>query len=231
MSKGVLGTLLWLIRGKAPLAEAQDEFAQMIQLTCDMVADANEHFWEAPLSDERRQAVYDTDIAVNKLEREIRKRVIVDLAVDEPTSMPTALTLMSLVKDVERIGDYAKNLIELSELGRGPLADTPQRRELHRIATEIAAVMGELGPSLGHHEAETARRLYERGRLLCKACEELVREVAAGEHDASNAVRLAVGARFYKRVIGHVMNVLSSVLMPVHKLDYFDESLLERSAG
>lgn len=231
MNKGILGTLLWLMRGKTPLAEAQEEFTQMLVLTRDMVADAHEHFWVAPLSDERRKKVYETDIAVNKLEREIRKRVIVDLAVDEPTSMPTALTLMSLVKDVERIGDYAKNLIELSEIGRGPLADTDERDELRRIATEIATVLDELGPSLSHSDAEAAKRLYTRGRQLCRACDELVRRVAASEHDASNAVRLAVGARFYKRVIGHVMNVLSSVLMPVHKLDYFDESLLERTAG
>jgi hypothetical protein len=29
--------------------------------------------------------------------------------------------------------------------------------------------------------------------------------------------------RFYKRIAAHLSNVLSAVVMPLHKLDYFDE--------
>ncbi len=29
--------------------------------------------------------------------------------------------------------------------------------------------------------------------------------------------------RSYKRISGHVLNVLSSVVMPLHKIDYYDE--------
>jgi hypothetical protein len=35
-----------------------------------------------------------------------------------------------------------------------------------------------------------------------------------------------MGARFYKRIAAHVLNVLSSVVMPLHKLDYYDEKRL-----
>jgi hypothetical protein len=33
-----------------------------------------------------------------------------------------------------------------------------------------------------------------------------------------------LGTRYYKRIGGHVLNILSSVVMPLHKLDYYDES-------
>ena len=41
--------------------------------------------------------------------------------------------------------------------------------------------------------------------------------------DARTTTALVLGARFYKRIGGHVLNVLSSVVMPLHKVDYYDE--------
>jgi len=32
--------------------------------------------------------------------------------------------------------------------------------------------------------------------------------------------------RFYKRVGGHLLNVISSVVMPLHKVDFYDEQLI-----
>ena len=32
--------------------------------------------------------------------------------------------------------------------------------------------------------------------------------------------------RFYKRVGGHLLNVVSSVVMPLHKVDFYDEQLV-----
>jgi hypothetical protein len=40
-----------------------------------------------------------------------------------------------------------------------------------------------------------------------------------------------MGARFYKRIGAHVLNVLSSVVMPLHKLDYYDEKRLAEAAA
>jgi hypothetical protein len=50
--------------------------------------------------------------------------------------------------------------------------------------------------------------------------------IAGSEHLACAAVHLTLGARFYKRINGHLLNFLSSVIMPLHKLDYYDESAL-----
>jgi hypothetical protein len=50
-----------------------------------------------------------------------------------------------------------------------------------------------------------------------------VEAIAQSPYDAATAAALVLGTRHYKRINGHVMNVLSSVVMPLHKLDYFDE--------
>ena len=53
--------------------------------------------------------------------------------------------------------------------------------------------------------------------------------VAAPENPLplANAV---LGTRYYKRIGGHVLNVLSSVVMPLHKVDYDDEDEIQKSS-
>ena len=43
------------------------------------------------------------------------------------------------------------------------------------------------------------------------------------DYDAGKTTALVLGARYYKRIGGHLLNVLSSVVMPLHKVDYYDE--------
>ena len=45
-------------------------------------------------------------------------------------------------------------------------------------------------------------------------------------YGARDAAAVVMGTRFYKRIAAHVLNVLSSVVMPLHKLDYYDERVL-----
>ena len=40
-----------------------------------------------------------------------------------------------------------------------------------------------------------------------------------------------LGCRYYKRIVGQALNVLSSALMPLHKVDYYDEEEIARLQG
>src|SRR5690606_21912058 len=54
------------------------------------------------------------DRKVNRLEREIRRELVVHSSVYGGIDTPVVLVYMSIVKDVERVGDYAKNLLDLA---------------------------------------------------------------------------------------------------------------------
>ncbi len=49
-----------------------------------------------------------TDQKVNRLEREIRRELVVHASVFGGIQSPAVLVYMSVVKDIERVGDYAK---------------------------------------------------------------------------------------------------------------------------
>ncbi|NIP41212.1 MAG: PhoU domain-containing protein, partial [candidate division Zixibacteria bacterium] len=54
--------------------------------------------------------IYEKDKQINKYQQEIRRKMMTHLAVSPRKEIHNALVLISIVIDVERIGDYAKNI-------------------------------------------------------------------------------------------------------------------------
>ncbi|MCB0749376.1 MAG: PhoU domain-containing protein, partial [Ignavibacteriae bacterium] len=55
--------------------------------------------------------INDQDIAVNKYQREVRKDVFNHLAMAGTETLSSDLVLVSIVIDIERIGDITKNIV------------------------------------------------------------------------------------------------------------------------
>ena len=130
---------------------------------------------------------------------------------------------MSLVKDVERIGDYAKNLAELNDIHQGGYAEDEITLELQEIRRNVEESFKALSVVFGSSDRERAIELIRQGRDAAHRCNALIARIARSDYDAETATALALGTRYYKRIGGHVLNILSSVVMPIHKIDYYDE--------
>jgi phosphate uptake regulator len=72
-------------------------------------------------------------------------------------------------------------------------------------------------------EPERALRLIREGREIAKESDALIGRIAGEKYDTATTTALVLATRYYKRIGGHLLNVVSSVVMPVHKVDYFDE--------
>jgi phosphate uptake regulator len=222
----MLKQLISLFRSDQPLREMGENFSEMLSLTYEMTLQAGEIYFGDSVSPEERTSIYRRDIQVNKLERTIRKEVIAHLSLSGTSpSLPYCLLLMSLVKDVERIGDYAKNLSEVREYHPDPLPEDEYVAELQAIREGVEksfSITAEVFVSSDH---DRAMALIQEGRSLTHRCDMLVARVAKSDYGAADATAVVMGTRFYKRIAAHVLNILSSVVMPLHKLDYYDEDL------
>ena len=68
--------------------------------------------------DSVRDDLYATDKTINELHREVRREMIIHSAVNSRNlDIPLLLSYMTMSKDIERIGDYCKNLFEIAETG------------------------------------------------------------------------------------------------------------------
>lgn len=216
--------LLSVFKDGRPLHAMGEDFTEMLRKTYDITVRAGDIlFWETA-TPEDRSYVYRQDVAVNKLERKIRKAVVAHLSFPANTqSVPYCLALMSLVKDVERIGDYAKNLGEIRDFFAGPLPDDERTAELREIRSAVEEAFAATPDVFAQAVRDRALSFLQYGKNVARRCDGLIEGIAHSDYDAATAAALVLGARYYKRINGHILNVLSSVVMPLHKLDYFDE--------
>ena len=220
--------LISIFRGDNPLGRMGDNFTKMLSLTRDQTVRAGQIFFSKPPSPEERTQIYKQDVKVNKLERKIRKQVIAHLSIaGNSADVPYSLLLMSLVKDVERIGDYAKNLAETLDVSGAMLPDDDTVAELREIRTGIEGTFEAVAEVFAQSDEEEAVALIRQGRDMSHRCDALIDRIAKGDYDAATTVAVTLGTRFYKRIGAHLLNILSGVVMPLHKLDYYDEKVLQ----
>ena len=226
----MLRELLSIFKTSNPLQAMGENFARMLTLTYEMTVEAGEIYFGMKASPEARTAIYEHDVRVNKLQRTIRKQVVEHLSIPgNRPDVPYSLLLVSLVKDVERIGDYAKNLSEVIDIQDGSLPEGEILDELKEICRGVEAAFQAAAGVFSTSNQERAVPLMQQGRDIAHRCDALVTRIGRSSYAAGQTTALVLGTRFYKRIGGHVLNVLSSVVMPLHKVDYFDEEEVPRS--
>ncbi|MGH3441487.1 MAG: PhoU domain-containing protein [Nitriliruptorales bacterium] len=169
----------------------------------------------------------ETDHRVNQTERQIRRELVVHASVHGSIDIPAILTYMSVVKDVERIGDYAKNIFDLSAEGAS-FAGAADRDELARYRDRVSEMITQAADAFASRDADRAAALIHEGDALTDECDAKVAELVVSDRTAREAVPRALYFRHLKRIVAHLMNLLSAVTMPVDKIDYYDEDPEDR---
>ncbi len=219
--------LISIFKADNPLGRMGDNFSKMLGLTQAQTIRAGKIFFSKPPTPEERTAIYEEDVKVNKLERKIRKQVIAHLSVaGNSADVPYSLLLMSLVKDVERIGDYSKNLAEALDVSGAVLPDDETMAELREIRKGVENTFDAVAEVFAKSDEEGAVELIRQGRDTNHRCDALINRIAKSDYNAATTVAVTLATRFYKRIGAHLLNILSGVVMPLHKLDYYDEKIL-----
>lgn len=168
-----------------------------------------------------------SDQKVNQLEREIRRELAVHVSVFGAIHTPAVLVYMSIVKDIERVGDYAKNLLDLA-LDGASFTAVPDTDLWERLADEISRYIDESAETFRTRDDERARQLLTRGGELLDVFDDGVSELIRADDPGPRAVPRALAHRYLKRVVAHLMNLLSAVTMPLDSIDFFYEDPEDR---
>jgi phosphate uptake regulator len=215
---------------------AQDnERLERIELKIQQMLEHDRHEFDLAMSalmgDTAAASVNDelraTDRMVNELEREIRRELLVHASVFGGIETPAVLVYMSIVKDIERIGDYAKNLVDLA-LDGANFSELPDSTEWRGLQTDISQYIADTTEAFRTREPQSSRQLLSRGDRLLDGFDDAVSAMVRGDDTAPQPVARALAHRYLKRVVAHLMNLLSAVVMPLDRLDYFDEDPEDR---
>lgn len=215
--------LLHFWKGKDFLTQVLEDFKSMLNDTKDMfncVCKALIHNEKQP---DLKDKIYSIDKQVNDLEREIRKRVIEHLTIQPTVDVSTSLLLMSVVKDAERLGDYCKNLFEVTKLLEKPLDKSKYNELFNKIDEEILQLFEETKKAFIESDEDKAAESWDHKKEIAQRCETIIEKVAKSNLSINEAVCFTLMARYFKRLAAHLTNIATSVILPLTDLDYFDE--------
>ena len=173
-------------------------------------------------SKETKQEVKSTDHDINVAQRDVRRALIMHVSVAPSTDVAAVLTYMSVVKDVERIGDYAKNLYDLARYGVD-FESASDHDELATYRDAVGQLLIDAAETFGTGDTEHAEALVAKANGFLDDYDAHVKAAYRSDWSAEDAVARALYFRFLKRITAHVMNFLTSLVLPLDQLDYYDE--------
>ncbi len=199
------------------LSEATDTCTEMLKLGLQMF-----QYSVQVLLDNEREAedIYAIDRRMNRHEISVRRKVAEHFAVNPKQDYVAALFLSSIVGDIERIGDYCKNLVELAH--HYPEKLTGQHvAAIREIETGVTKVYEMTIQAFEQGDSELGREAMGMQANLARECDTLTdRLLSDTELCGRDAIIRALLIRFLKRVSAHLKNVASSLVNPYHKLGY-----------
>ena len=174
--------------------------------------------------------IYEKDRKVNKFEREVRRKVLTHLVTSASKDINAGLVLTSIVIDIERIGDYCKNIVELAVNHPRKLEVGSFKEQLDDIEKKISKRAEILIEAMEETDVELARSLMQEHRANTQRCDSVVVSLIKEEMPelhSGDAVTLALYARFLKRISSHITNIASSIVNPFDRIG-FQEKTVER---
>ena len=216
--------LIEALRQRPLLRQMWSEMEQMLNAAVEMYRPVAEVLaGTRELTRETHDAIYETDQRINDLQRNVRKQLVEHLSVSPGSDVPISLVLMSITKDAERLGDYCKNLLEVAEAMESPLGKGHYGRQMTELLDEVGALFDPIATATVQSDKALAESSVEKGRAVANKCNATINDLIEDDLPTREAVLLALAVRYLKRIALHLTNIGTSVVMPLHRLDYFDE--------
>lgn len=158
------------------------------------------------------------DRDINASERMVRRMVFEHLVLNPKQDLPASLSLLSIVHDIERIGDYAKSLMELSHWTKAegnPSLYIAECKSLHRA---IAPLFAQVLEAMRESDIDRARQVMRQHEEIKKQSDVLLGKIIQGDRPNGEAVPSALAARFLRRISAHLSNVASGIANPFDRV-------------
>lgn len=204
------------------LKQAFDDTAEMLREDNNMFRESV-HSLRHSDSSELEFDIYAADKIINKYERQVRRKVLAHMAIAKPIDVGPGLVLISVVGDVERIGDYTKNIYELATAHPARLAGSIFEEKLTETEKNITEKFNGVAEAYSNSNEELANLLMSEHTGISKWCDAAVDELIQNPPDelyTGHVVALALYIRHLKRISAHLTNIVSSVVNPFPRIGY-----------
>ena len=168
--------------------------------------------------------IFKMDKKINEFERDIRRKIMTHLAIGGKEDIGSGLVLVSVVIDIERIGDYTKNIYDLAvnhpkKLNGGSVED--RLKKIEKISFNLFEQSIDVFKNQNIDKASSLMGDYKKN--ISKQSDAITNDIIAGKiSDLEIGTASAVGlyARYLKRISAHSRNLISSIVNPFERIGY-----------
>ncbi len=206
-----------------------DQLQQAFDRSHEMLKEDREMF-EAAIHSLREQDdarldvdIYAKDQQINAYQREVRRKVFTHLTLASGRDLHAGLALISVVIDIERIGDYTKNIVELALNHPARLKCGPFEENIRRIETTVKTMFGLLLEALPGNDEAKAREVMSEHWWIARRTDEIVDTIIQKDDPGlpgREAATTALYARYLKRTSAHLMDIASSIVNPFDRIGF-----------
>jgi phosphate transport system protein len=214
--------------GESTIDVVEATLAQMVLDGRDVYETAMDALFGGGKSKETKRELKSTDRGINTAQQDVRRDLMIHASVSDTVDLPLVLAYMSTVKDAERIGDYSKNFYDLVKYG-ADFENAPDRALLNDYRQRVSTLLSDAAETFKDRDEDRARALIAKADVFLDDYDAQVKVQYESTGTAADAVSRALYFRFLKRITAHVMNFLTSLVLPIDRLDYYDETKDDRA--
>ena len=141
--------------------------------------------------------------------------------------MASGLVLVSVVIDIERIGDYTKNIYDLAVNHPQILDGSSLESRLSKVESASISLFETSIDAFKNQDIEKSRELMTLYKgSISEQCESITRDIISGDLsdiDVGKGTAVAMYARYLKRISAHSRNLISSIVNPFERIGYPEE--------
>ena len=168
--------------------------------------------------------IYEMDKKINEFERDVRRKVMTHLAIGGKEDIGSGLVLVSVVIDIERIGDYTKNIYDLAVNHPNKLNGGSVEDRLSIIEKISYKLFEESIDAFKNQDIKKASGLMENYKEnISSQSDAITNEIISGKIDdieIGTASAVGLYARYLKRIAAHSRNLISSIVNPFERIGY-----------
>ena len=206
-----------LFKGSGLIGESENIVSEMLDIAYNMFRYSMKIVIEKA---KEKENIYAIDKKLNALEIEVRKKILEHLSINPSQDITPSLVLVTIVVDIERLGDYSKNLIEVSHKYPKPLKGK-YIEQIKNLEEKVQVCFANTINIYKEQDEKMGKEIMKKLSELIDECQDLLEILI--EDDSLNSkegIIYSLLIRHLKRVSAHVRNVCSSIVNPFYRLGY-----------
>lgn len=220
----IFNDIIKIWKSDSLLSQAWDDSIAMLKLSHQIFLKSLESF-NSPESLKEIKALKKEDRKINDYQMTVRRKVLTHFSIGASAREVTnGLVLVDMVVDIERIGDYCKNISDLtlmkeSSINFGELSD-----EISKIEEEVKSRFSSTIEVIENQDEDLAFTLQDKYRkAISTVSDNIVSDIVSGKTklgSQSKSAALVLYIRYLKRIGAHLKNITSTVVNAYDRIGY-----------